>query len=183
MAHPPVPSSGVLGAAGRVTEPGPVRSADLRLAGASAAGARHRPHLHLRHHALRRHARRTRGDVRLGGRLVASAGARDKIEALVGGRNVTDVDDVLTYAAWTRGRRYDELALTQEFLFDRDMKSLARGGRPRSPRTRVPTSPRRSGLRLPALLDAGAGLRGRAASSTTEWRRRAGAAGWTPERR
>lgn len=39
-------------------------------------------------------------------------------------RNVTDVDDVLTEAATGRGRPYDEFALTQEFLFDRDMKAL-----------------------------------------------------------
>lgn len=40
-------------------------------------------------------------------------------------RNVTDVDDVLTEAARDRGWPFDELALAQEFLFDRDMKSLA----------------------------------------------------------
>ena len=56
--------------------------------------------------------------------LVASLAHATGTEALVA-RNVTDVDDVLTYAAWTRGRHYDELALTQEFLFDRDMKALA----------------------------------------------------------
>ena len=39
-------------------------------------------------------------------------------------RNVTDVDDVLTAAARSRGWAYDEFALTQEFLFDRDMKAL-----------------------------------------------------------
>lgn len=39
-------------------------------------------------------------------------------------RNVTDVDDVLTHAALSRGRYYDEFALTQEFLFDRDMSAL-----------------------------------------------------------
>jgi L-cysteine:1D-myo-inositol 2-amino-2-deoxy-alpha-D-glucopyranoside ligase len=39
-------------------------------------------------------------------------------------RNVTDVDDVLTEAAVTRGRRYDEFALHQEYLFDRDMAAL-----------------------------------------------------------
>jgi cysteinyl-tRNA synthetase len=39
-------------------------------------------------------------------------------------RNVTDVDDVLTLAAGERGWEYDEFALTQEFLFDRDMKAL-----------------------------------------------------------
>jgi cysteinyl-tRNA synthetase len=39
-------------------------------------------------------------------------------------RNVTDVDDVLTAAASRQGRAYDEFALTQEFLFDRDMTAL-----------------------------------------------------------
>src|SRR5919199_1297754 len=39
-------------------------------------------------------------------------------------RNVTDVDDVLTRAAEQRGRRYDEFALEQEFLFGRDMTAL-----------------------------------------------------------
>lgn len=39
-------------------------------------------------------------------------------------RNVTDVDDVLTAAAERHHRHYDELAVTQEFLFDRDMRDL-----------------------------------------------------------
>lgn len=39
-------------------------------------------------------------------------------------RNVTDVDDVLTRAAGSRGRRYDEFALYQEYLFERDMAAL-----------------------------------------------------------
>jgi L-cysteine:1D-myo-inositol 2-amino-2-deoxy-alpha-D-glucopyranoside ligase len=39
-------------------------------------------------------------------------------------RNVTDVDDVLTAAAATRGRNYDEFALSQQFLFDQDMAAL-----------------------------------------------------------
>ncbi|HSR26409.1 MAG TPA: cysteine--tRNA ligase [Candidatus Eisenbacteria bacterium] len=39
-------------------------------------------------------------------------------------RNVTDVDDVLTRAAAARGRYYDEFAVTQEFLFGRDMTHL-----------------------------------------------------------
>ena len=39
-------------------------------------------------------------------------------------RNVTDIDDVLTRAARSRGWPYDELALTQEFHFNRDMKAL-----------------------------------------------------------
>ena len=39
-------------------------------------------------------------------------------------RNVTDVDDVLTHAAWRSSRNYDEFALGQEFLFGRDMAAL-----------------------------------------------------------
>lgn len=39
-------------------------------------------------------------------------------------RNVTDVDDVLTTAARARGWHYDELALTQEAVFDRSMAAL-----------------------------------------------------------
>jgi cysteinyl-tRNA synthetase len=45
-------------------------------------------------------------------------------------RNVTDVDDVLTRAAAVRGRAYDEFALQQEYLFDKDMTAL-RVRRPR----------------------------------------------------
>ena len=45
-------------------------------------------------------------------------------DALVA-RNVTDIDDVLTKAARSRGWHYDELALTQEFHFDRDMRALS----------------------------------------------------------
>lgn len=51
-------------------------------------------------------------------------------------RNVTDVDDVLTAAASRRGSRYDELAVTQEFLFDRDMRALAVAEPTHSPRAR-----------------------------------------------
>jgi cysteinyl-tRNA synthetase len=39
-------------------------------------------------------------------------------------RNVTDVDDVLTHAAGARGRAYDEFALYQEYLFEKDMAAL-----------------------------------------------------------
>jgi cysteinyl-tRNA synthetase len=56
--------------------------------------------------------------------LVASLAHATGTEAVVA-RNVTDVDDVLTHTAWTRGWHFDELALTQEFLFDKDMKALA----------------------------------------------------------
>jgi cysteinyl-tRNA synthetase len=56
--------------------------------------------------------------------LVASLAHATGSDAVVA-RNVTDIDDVLTAAARTRGRHYDELALTQEFLFDRDMRALS----------------------------------------------------------
>ncbi len=42
----------------------------------------------------------------------------------ISSRNVTDVDDVLTAAATSHHRHYDELAVTQEFMFDRDMLAL-----------------------------------------------------------
>ncbi len=51
-------------------------------------------------------------------------------------RNVTDVDDVLTAAASGRGRPYDEFALTQEFLFDRDMTALGVAQPAHSPHAR-----------------------------------------------
>jgi cysteinyl-tRNA synthetase len=56
--------------------------------------------------------------------LIATLAHATGSEALVA-RNVTDIDDVLTEAARTRGWHFDELALTQEFLFDRDMKTLS----------------------------------------------------------
>ena len=52
-------------------------------------------------------------------------------------RNVTDVDDVLTRAAGERGWEYDEFALTQEFLFDRDMKALKVARPDHSPHARA----------------------------------------------
>ena len=65
-------------------------------------------------------------------RSVAHATGSDSVAA----RNVTDVDDVLTRAAQTKGWHYDELALTQEFLFDRDMRALAVTSPTLSPRAR-----------------------------------------------
>ncbi len=52
-------------------------------------------------------------------------------------RNVTDVDDVLTAAAEARHRRYDDVAVTQEFLFDRDMNDLAVARPDATPRARA----------------------------------------------
>ncbi|WP_328829665.1 cysteine--tRNA ligase [Nocardioides acrostichi] len=51
--------------------------------------------------------------------VARAAGARTHLV-----RNVTDVDDVLTAAAHRAGRHYDELAVVQEFQFDRDMTAL-----------------------------------------------------------
>lgn len=68
-------------------------------------------------------------------------------------RNVTDVDDVLTRAAAERMRSYDELAVTQEHLFERDMAAL----RVRPP-THTPRAHRYVGrvVRLAAaLIDSG----------------------------
>jgi L-cysteine:1D-myo-inositol 2-amino-2-deoxy-alpha-D-glucopyranoside ligase len=52
-------------------------------------------------------------------------------------RNVTDVDDVLTAAARARHRAYDDFAVTQEFLFDRDMRDLGVARPDASPRARA----------------------------------------------
>jgi L-cysteine:1D-myo-inositol 2-amino-2-deoxy-alpha-D-glucopyranoside ligase len=52
-------------------------------------------------------------------------------------RNVTDVDDVLTAAAEARHRRYDDVAVTQEFLFERDMRDLAVARPDATPRARA----------------------------------------------
>jgi cysteinyl-tRNA synthetase len=43
---------------------------------------------------------------------------------VVGCRNVTDIDDVLTAAAGARGRELGAFALYQEYLFDKDMTAL-----------------------------------------------------------
>jgi cysteinyl-tRNA synthetase len=51
-------------------------------------------------------------------------------------RNVTDVDDVLTAAAALRHRTTDDVAVTQEFLFDRDMRDLAVARPDATPRAR-----------------------------------------------
>jgi L-cysteine:1D-myo-inositol 2-amino-2-deoxy-alpha-D-glucopyranoside ligase len=51
-------------------------------------------------------------------------------------RNVTDVDDVLTRAADERGRAYDEFALYQEYLFEKDMVALRTHRPTHEPRAR-----------------------------------------------
>jgi cysteinyl-tRNA synthetase len=50
--------------------------------------------------------------------------ARASGAEVLSARNVTDIDDVLTAEAERRGRLPDELAVTQEFLFERDMRAL-----------------------------------------------------------
>ena len=85
--------------------------------------------------------------------LIASLAHATGAEALTC-RNVTDVDDVLTAAARTRGRHYDDFALTQEFMFDRDMRALSSARPDLTPHARSYVRPVQ---RLAsALLDAGA---------------------------
>ncbi len=55
--------------------------------------------------------------------VLASVLGSTAVEASVC-RNITDVDDVLIEAARTRGRHYDEFALTQESRFDYSMTAL-----------------------------------------------------------
>jgi cysteinyl-tRNA synthetase len=116
--------SGVVGLAGRVPETytEQIRSAGLRLAGEPLAlvsparvyvcGITPYDVTHLGHAATFVWADALQSVMRLAG-----------VEPVTC-RNVTDVDDVLTAAAGRRGRPYDEFALTQEFMFDRDMGVL-----------------------------------------------------------
>ncbi|MGY1602198.1 cysteine--tRNA ligase [Geodermatophilus sp. SYSU D00815] len=124
MAARMVPSSGIVGSAGRVTDPGEptVPTTALRLAGAPlpvlgtarvyTCGITPYDVTHLGHAATFVWA-----DLLA---AVLGAGGADVVTS----RNVTDVDDVLTRAADARGRHYDEFALSQEFLFERDMQAL-----------------------------------------------------------
>ena len=179
MAPHPVPSSGVLGAAGRVAVAGPVRSAGLRLAGAPlpvlgtarvyTCGITPYDVTHLGHAATFVWADALRGVLEMAGVEVISS------------RNVTDVDDVLTRAADAKGRHYDEFALSQEFLFERDMDGA--GGAPPHARAAGPllrhpraAADRRAAGRRPGVRARGARLLPR--------RRRAGAGrAWTAPRR
>jgi cysteinyl-tRNA synthetase len=147
MSPSPVPSSGVVGAAGRVGEPGPLRSADLRLAGGPlpilgtariyTCGITPYDVTHLGHAATFVWADALRG-------VLATAGVDVTIS-----RNVTDVDDVLTRAAEARGRHYDEFALSQEFLFESDMEAL---------RVHRPTLAPRARSHVPHVLQLAAAL-------------------------
>jgi cysteinyl-tRNA synthetase len=106
-----------------VASAGPIRSADLRLAGEPlpvlgtarvyTCGITPYDVTHLGHAATFVWADALRGVLEMAGAEVITS------------RNVTDVDDVLTRAAEARGRHYDEFALSQEFLFEQDMAALS----------------------------------------------------------
>jgi L-cysteine:1D-myo-inositol 2-amino-2-deoxy-alpha-D-glucopyranoside ligase len=64
-------------------------------------------------------------------------------------RNITDVDDVLSAVATERGRFYDELAATQEFMFDRSMRAL---------RVAAPTHAPRAGAHVESVVELAEGL-------------------------
>ncbi len=135
--HSNLSASGILGSAGRVplVDTEPLRSSDLTLAGRRlplTAKARIyvcgiTPYLvtHLGHAATFVWADALSSVARLAGVEVETC------------RNVTDVDDVLTAAALEHGRPYDEFALTQEFLFDRDMRALANRAPDHTPHARL----------------------------------------------
>ncbi len=124
MDQHPMSFSGVVGRSGRVTGPddSPVRSAELRLAGRRLAlvsparvyvcGITPYDVTHLGHAATFVWADVATSVMRMSGVDVRTC------------RNVTDVDDVLTQAANARGRHYDEFALSQEYLFEQDMRLL-----------------------------------------------------------
>lgn len=84
-------------------------------------------------------------------------------------RNVTDVDDVLLEAARSRGAYFDELALTQEAVFDQSMRALRVATPTHQPRARHHVD---AVVQLAqALLEAGAAYE----QDGTVWFRGAGA--------
>jgi L-cysteine:1D-myo-inositol 2-amino-2-deoxy-alpha-D-glucopyranoside ligase len=135
--HSNLSASGILGSAGRVplVDTEPLLSSDLTLAGRRlplTATARIyvcgiTPYLvtHLGHASTFVWADVLASVVRLAGVEVDTC------------RNVTDVDDVLTAAALEHGRPYDEFALTQEFLFERDMRALGNKAPDHTPHARL----------------------------------------------
>ncbi len=135
--HSNLSASGILGSAGRVplVDSEPLHTSDLTLAGRRlplTAKARIyvcgiTPYLvtHLGHAATFVWADALVDVARLAGVETETC------------RNVTDVDDVLTAAALEHGRPYDEFALTQEFLFDRDMRALGNRVPDHSPHARL----------------------------------------------
>ena len=135
--HSNLSASGILGSAGRVplVDSEPLRTSDLVLDGSPlplTATARIyvcgiTPYLvtHLGHAATFVWADALQSVARLAGVETSTC------------RNVTDVDDVLTAAAVEHGRPYDEFALTQEFLFERDMRALGNRAPDHSPHARL----------------------------------------------
>ena len=135
--HSNLSASGILGSAGRVplVDTEPLRTSDLVLDGRRLPlTARARvyvcgitPYLvtHLGHAATFVWADALTSVAHLAGVEVETC------------RNVTDVDDVLTAAALEHGRPYDEFALTQEFLFDRDMRALGNRAPDHTPHARL----------------------------------------------
>lgn len=135
--HSNLSASGILGSAGRVplVDTEPLRTSDLTLAGRPlplTAKARIyvcgiTPYMvtHLGHAATFVWADALSSVARLAGVETETC------------RNVTDVDDVLTAAALEHGRPYDEFALTQEFLFERDMRALGNRSPDHTPHARL----------------------------------------------
>jgi cysteinyl-tRNA synthetase len=135
--HSNLSASGILGTSGRVplVDTEPLRSSDLVLAGRRlplTATARIyvcgiTPYLvtHLGHAETFVWADVLQCVARLAGVGTETC------------RNVTDVDDVLTAAALEHGRPYDEFALTQEFLFERDMRALGNRSPDHAPHARL----------------------------------------------
>jgi len=135
--HSNLSASGILGSAGRVplVDTEPLHTSDLVLAGRRlplTATARIyvcgiTPYLvtHLGHASTFVWADVLQCVARLAGVTPETC------------RNVTDVDDVLTAAALEHGRPYDEFALTQEFLFERDMKALGNRAPDHAPHARL----------------------------------------------
>ncbi|MGI8533018.1 MAG: cysteine--tRNA ligase [Geodermatophilaceae bacterium] len=116
-------SSGVMGTAGRVPGADPGPGGDLYLGGGPlpvvgpariyVCGITPYDVTHLGHAATFVWADAAASVLRMTGAEVSVC------------RNVTDVDDVLTRAAEVRGRHYDEFALSQEYLFEQDMRALS----------------------------------------------------------
>ncbi len=135
--HSNLSASGILGTAGRVplVDSEPLRTSELVLAGRPlplTATARIyvcgiTPYLvtHLGHAATFVWADVLQCVARLAGVAAETC------------RNVTDVDDVLTAAAIEHGRPYDEFALTQEFLFERDMRAIGNKAPDHTPHARL----------------------------------------------
>lgn len=154
-------SSGVMGRAGRVSAPEDTapRSAGLRLGGRSLplvspariyiCGITPYDVTHLGHAATFVWADVAAAVMRLAGVEVQTC------------RNVTDVDDVLTRAADQRGRPYDEFALSQEYLFEQDMRLLS---------VRRPTYEPRARHHIPHVVQLGLALQATGAAYEREGR-------------